>query len=141
MIMNLYRIAYGSSLSHCGDLRGFVKTIGRMEGYGESFLSQFELSVHEAFVNAVRHGNKENPDLFVSVVFRCGETFFGRSLTVQVTDRGKGFDLRTLDTRNDNEGYAALGGRGVRYIRHYTERVDIETSSEGSVITLHYIPF
>jgi len=139
--MNLYRIAYSSSLSHCGDLRGCVRTIGRMEGYSELFLSQLELSVHEAFVNAVRHGNGENPVLTVSIIFRCGETCSGCTLQVQVTDCGKGFDLMALDNSFDEESEMALGGRGVRFIRHYTERIDIETTSEGSVLTLHYIPF
>ena len=139
--MNLYRIAFCSSLSHCGDLRACIRTIGRMEGYSEHFLSQLELSVHEAFVNAARHGNEENPDLFVSIIFRCGETCSGRTLQVQVADCGKGFDLTALDNSFDEESETALGGRGVRFIRHYTERIDIETTSEGSVLTLHYIPF
>jgi anti-sigma regulatory factor (Ser/Thr protein kinase) len=139
--MNLYRIAYSSSLVHCSDLRNCVRTFGRIEGYSEHFLSQLELSVHEAFVNAVRHGNEENPDFIVSIIFRCGDTISGQTLQVQVMDCGKGFDLAKLDNPIDEESETALGGRGVRFIRHYTERIDIETSSEGSVLTLHYIPF
>ncbi|HWQ25383.1 MAG TPA: ATP-binding protein [Chlorobaculum sp.] len=139
--MNLYRIAYSSSLIYCSDLRSFVRTIGRIEGYSEHFLSQLELSAHEAYVNAVRHGNEENPDFIVSIIFRCGETVSGRTLQVQVADCGKGFDLMALDNSFDEESETALGGRGVRFIRHYTERIDIEASSEGSMLTLHYIPF
>jgi anti-sigma regulatory factor (Ser/Thr protein kinase) len=138
--MNLYRIALESSIGHCGELRRCVNAIGRIEKYRDPFLSQLVLSVHEAFVNAVRHGNDENADLFVSIVFRCGQTLSGRSLQVQVKDRGKGFDLNTINDRACNEGVATLGGRGVGFIRHYAEKLDIETTSDGSVLTLHYIP-
>ncbi len=139
--MNLYRIAFGSSIGHCKELRGWVKSIGRIEGYSDEFLSLLELSVHEAFVNAVVHGNKDRPCLPVSIVFHCRQSISGRSLRVQVRDCGKGFDINEIHGQYVNKGYDVQGGRGMTIIRHYADSLDIETSSEGSVITLHYIPF
>ncbi|NTU58293.1 MAG: ATP-binding protein [Chlorobiaceae bacterium] len=139
--MNIYRIAFCGSITRCGELRGCVNTVCRIEGYSEKFIPVLELAVHEAFVNAVLHGNKECPDGPVSVVFRCRQSVSGRSLQVDVADCGKGFDLKKLDTPADDDESSALNGRGLRIIRHFAESIDIGTSSDGSVLSLHYIPF
>ncbi|NTW52361.1 MAG: ATP-binding protein [Chlorobiaceae bacterium] len=139
--MNLYRFTFDSSIDHCSDLRGWVRTIGRIEGYNEKFLSFLELGLQEAFVNAVHHGNGVNPELPVSIVFSCRQIASGRELVVQVTDRGKGFDLDKIEKHIDKRGEDRLNGRGLMIMRHYAEKLNIETSSEGSVLRLHYIPF
>lgn len=64
------------------------------------------LAVHEAMVNAQRHGGG---------VTRATAGFDGRSLVVQICDRGRGFEVP------ESPGLAGAGeerGRGLFLIRH-----------------------
>jgi anti-sigma regulatory factor (Ser/Thr protein kinase) len=64
------------------------------------------LAVHEAMVNAQRHGGG---------VTRATAGFDGRSLVVQICDRGRGFDVPQSPGPVDA---GAEQGRGLYLIRH-----------------------
>lgn len=63
------------------------------------------LAVHEAMVNAQRHGGG---------VTHAGAGFDGRSLVVEITDRGRGFDVPDSSGMPD---LTAERGRGLFLIR------------------------
>lgn len=64
------------------------------------------LAVHEAMVNSLRHGGG---------VTRATACFDGPALVVEISDRGKGFEVPTAPGLADN---AAERGRGLFLIRH-----------------------
>ena len=64
------------------------------------------LAVHEAMVNAHRHGGG---------VVRATACFEGQALVVQITDRGEGFEVPQSPGVGD---LAAERGRGLFLIRH-----------------------
>src|ERR1700730_12318023 len=49
-----------------------------------------ELAIREALVNAIVHGNQNDPEKKVHVRCRCGP---GKEISIVVTDQGKGFDF------------------------------------------------
>jgi serine/threonine-protein kinase RsbW len=136
--MTLQRITLGSNIANCDALRMSVRAFGRMEVYGEAFVDALELSVHEAFVNAVVHGNRGDPALPVTVTMRNVPGDEGRRLQVEVADCGPGFSLEGREVFPVN---AALSGRGVPIILHYAESAEVERRPEGSLLRLRYIPF
>jgi len=118
-----------------------VQAIGKTEGYGETFLSLLELTVQEAFVNAVRHGNRSDPELPVSIILRDGHDDAGRFLQVEVRDLGAGFLLTGLPGFDRAADPASFSGRGLPFIAHYADSLHIESRTDGSVLILRYIPY
>lgn len=139
--MTCHRIAFASSIAHCGLLRNCVRAFGRLEGYGESFQSELELTVHEAFINAVRHGNGSDPGLPVTITMKAGGMPDSSALLVEVADCGAGFSLDGRTDFGDASGAAALSGRGLPLIAHFADAVRVERRPGGSVLLLRYIPY
>lgn len=74
------------------------------------------LAVHEAMVNAQRHGGG---------VTRATAGLDGSTLVVEITDRGRGFDLPESPGLADA---AAEQGRGLFLIRHLASRAQVVRS-------------
>lgn len=73
------------------------------------------LCIEEALVNAVVHGNKNQPDQHVHIeIVEEGDT-----CTIRVRDEGEGFDPKQVEMPECNQ----LGGRGVCLIKHYMQNV------------------
>jgi anti-sigma regulatory factor (Ser/Thr protein kinase) len=139
--MTLHRISFPGSIVHCGALRRCIKAFGITEGYSSSFLSELELTLHEAFVNAVRHGNLSNPELPVSLILCDGREAGVRYLRVEVRDCGNGYSLPERHDFSRSGDARVLSGRGLPLIVHFADSVRNETRPEGSVLILHYIPY
>ncbi len=80
------------------------------------------LAVHEAMVNAQRHGGG---------VTSATAGFVGRDLVVEVSDRGRGFHIPESPEIADIN---AEQGRGLFLIRHLT--ADAEVVQEGTDVRL-----
>ncbi|NTU54041.1 MAG: ATP-binding protein [Chlorobiaceae bacterium] len=140
--MNRYRCTLPSLVEHSARLRDLVGAVARIERYSEVFASELELTIHEAFVNAVRHGNNDAGDLPVTITMLAegltGESF----LEVRIRDCGEGFDPESaLSKAASPEGLVASGGRGVLLINHFVKSLEIEKLTGGCELVLRYIPF
>lgn len=139
--MSLHRLSFPSNIEQCGLLRSCIRAFGRSEGFGEEFLSSLELCVHEAFVNAVVHGNGGDSALTVTVTMRTVPEDEGGLLLVEVADCGPGFDLAACVAPAFAGRYLRLSGRGMPIILNYAQSARVEPLSGGSVLRLAYIPF
>ena len=86
------------------------------------------LAVHEAMVNSQRHGGG---------VTRVTAGFDGRSLVVQICDRGRGFDVPEAPEMAD---VAAERGRGLFLIRHLTSDAHVERAGGDVQLILTFGP-
>jgi anti-sigma regulatory factor (Ser/Thr protein kinase) len=86
------------------------------------------LAVHEAMVNAQRHGGG---------VTRATAGFDGRSLVVQVCDRGRGFEVPETPGLVDN---TAERGRGLFLIRHLASDAQVERAGDDVQLVLTFGP-
>ncbi|MDM8525007.1 response regulator [Desulfococcaceae bacterium HSG8] len=86
------------------------------------------LALREALINAVKHGNKFNPDAYVdmSLFFDSGE------LRIEVSDEGPGFELSDKIKKIEDVNVLQSGGRGLSVMRSVVD--DLETS--GGTVTL-----
>lgn len=96
-------------------LLGKIKDLLRRE---EAF--DVKLSLEEALVNAVKHGNKLDPKLFVEVTL---EVIPG-SLSISVRDSGKGFDFKNIPDPTCDENVHNPNGRGIFLIRKHMDKVE-----------------
>jgi len=109
------------------------------QGYSSGFLGTLELTLKEAFVNAVMHGNRDRGELPVIVLFRPVSA--GKCLEVTVRDCGAGFRPDDLPDPTSPHLLLKTSGRGVYIIRRYAEIVNVQTDSSGFSLTLRYTPF
>jgi serine/threonine-protein kinase RsbW len=77
------------------------------------------LAVHEALVNAIKHGNQDNQQKSVHVTAQISPKIFH----VEITDQGSGFDPQSLPDPTDCNHLECPGGRGVLLMRAFMSRV------------------
>ena len=78
------------------------------------------LAVEEAVVNAIKHGNQDNPEKFVDVVLRLStEKFY-----IKVTDQGKGFNPMEVPDPTDDDNIDLPSGRGLMLMRSFMTMVE-----------------
>lgn len=120
-----------------GALDEFIASFAKSEGYSNLFVEKLQLSMKEAFVNAVKHGNKEQDDLTVSCVFTVLEDL----LMVTVRDSGTGFNPDKLPDPVDHMNLFRLSGRGVYIMRSIAEAITHARERDGFVLTMRYCPY
>jgi anti-sigma regulatory factor (Ser/Thr protein kinase) len=97
--------------------------------------------VHEAFVNAVRHGNRAKPDNVVVITLETGGSGENSFVEVRIRDCGDGFDpVEEFVAACSVERLDLSNGRGLLFIHHYTESLRVERLDGGCVLVLRYIP-
>ena len=118
-------------------LQGFIALFAEREDYSVQFVERLQLSLKEAFVNAVRHGNRKQEDLTVS----CGLLAAENILLASVHDCGNGFNPDELPDPLGSAHLFNLSGRGIYIIKSIAEIISMERDEDGSVLTLRYIPY
>ena len=130
-------IVLSGSYSQYTVLHDFLQSIAQREQYGDEFVECLQLSLKEAFVNAVKHGNGEKSDLTVTFSFAIETT----SLIVFVKDCGTGFNPDEIPDPADSGNLLKQSGRGVHIIRSVAEIIGLEHDNDGSTLMLRYIPY
>lgn len=89
-----------------------------------------KLALHEAIINAVKHGNKmkQHLNVQVEIIKEDGQ------LTIQVTDQGEGFDFKKIPDPITPENLEKLNGRGIFLIQNAMDRV--EFTDQGRTIKM-----
>lgn len=77
------------------------------------------LAVEEALVNAIKHGNKEDPAKSVHVRVQTSPV----RLRVEITDEGDGFDPRLVPDPTDPSRLNIPHGRGLMLIHSFMTHV------------------
>ncbi len=90
------------------------------------------VGIQEALVNAIRHGNKENPE--TPVVFRI--QLSQSVLTMTVTDQGPGVDLAELPDPTAPENLLRASGRGFLFIRKAMDRLTARKGKDGFTLIM-----
>ncbi|MFN7943235.1 MAG: ATP-binding protein [Thermoanaerobaculia bacterium] len=101
-------------------------------GASEDFRHWIGLALREAIANAIKHGNRQDPDKRVDVEAELGEEFI-----LRVADEGEGFDPARIPDPLAPENRFRGDGRGVFYMRKFMDSVDYAfRPSGGTVVTL-----
>jgi len=97
----------------------------------EKFIN-FQIASSEAIVNAIVHGNKQNPDKKVHVdIDTANET-----LKLVIKDEGEGFEVEKLPDPTDESNLFKESGRGIYIIRSLVDEFKIESNSSGTTMVL-----
>ena len=93
-------------------------------------LFRTQLAYEEAIVNAIRHGNKCDPDKTVRVEMSCDD----ERVTIRITDQGPGFDPKKIPDPRQDDLLEVPGGRGVLLISEVMSEVSY--NDLGNQITM-----
>lgn len=88
-------------------------------GWPDSEVFGIHMALEEAIINAIKHGNKRDPDKKVHVqVETTLEKFY-----LKVTDEGEGFDPNAVPDCTADENLELGSGRGLLLMKHYMDEV------------------
>ncbi len=89
-----------------GQVRKKILNEIRRCGFGEQDTFGIELALTEALENAYKHGNRLDPDKWITVCYRVASTI----ATIEIEDEGDGFDPGLVpDPTDDPHMYRASG--------------------------------
>jgi serine/threonine-protein kinase RsbW len=91
------------------------------------------LALHEATVNAIKHGNRLDAAKTVSVTFeiRPGE------LEVTIRDQGNGFDAASAEDPRAARNIEKTSGRGLFLMRNFVDQIEFNhIPGVGMVVSL-----
>jgi serine/threonine-protein kinase RsbW len=108
--------------------------IARFRGAdGNSF--EIELALREALVNAILHGNQEDPHKRVYVKCRC---MTDGEVSITVEDEGHGFEYDAVPDPTSPDNRLRTHGRGIYLMRASMDEVHFENG--GSVVHMRKNP-
>jgi serine/threonine-protein kinase RsbW len=94
---------------------------------------KIEISLREAVINAIRHGNKGNPDKNVTVEFRWEKNY----ISIRVKDENdERVDFSKIENRLQKSDLLSFSGRGIMIMKSYMDRVDINSTPDGVEIVM-----
>lgn len=96
----------------------------KAHNFSEDEIFAVHLAMEEAFINAVRHGNKMDPQKEVKIDYLVDD----EKLEISMTDEGRGFDPNVVPDPRCGENLYKAGGRGLLLIRSYMDVVEFNKS-------------
>lgn len=85
------------------------------------------LAVREAVINAMLHGNRQDPDLDVELTLAVVQN----GLQATVRDHGTGFDPEGTPDPTEGNNIMRTSGRGLLLIRAFVDEVEFENAADG----------
>ncbi|MBN2454930.1 MAG: ATP-binding protein [Sedimentisphaerales bacterium] len=89
------------------------------EGFSRDDGFAVHLALEEAFANAVKHGNKKDPNKKVTIAYTVNHD----SVSIEVTDQGDGFNPTNVPDPRHGKHLFEPNGRGVLLIHCYMDVV------------------
>ncbi|HKT13690.1 MAG TPA: ATP-binding protein [Terriglobia bacterium] len=101
-----------------------ARSVSARLNFSEEAEFHTEMAVHEAVINAIHHGNKEDPSKKVYIQFLASE----EKLEIHVRDEGVGFDPNTLPDPLAKENLLNISGRGIFLVRRFMDEFRVESA-------------
>ena len=99
-------------------------------GFSEEDIFAIHLSLEEAFINAVKHGNKMEPSKAVKVDYLIESD----KIEICMTDEGEGFDPEVIPDPRYGDNLYKPAGRGMLLMRSFMDV--LEYSKKGNSLRM-----
>jgi serine/threonine-protein kinase RsbW len=104
-----------------------IEEICDSNNLNHNYLGCITVALTEAFNNALEHGNKRNPEKFITVSFEKTST----GLMFNIKDEGEGFNFSNIPEIKDDGQEKIFPGRGIFLIKTLSDDVKfIEPGNE-----------
>jgi len=88
-------------------------------GFSENAIFGVKLALEEALTNAVKHGNKNDPDKTITISYAIDEL----RAEITITDQGAGFEPHTIPDCTEPDRLPLPFGRGLMLMKAYMDEV------------------
>ena len=129
----LYTLQLPSRIDSITTLENFIDTLREKYNFSDEVYANVLTCLSEATVNAIIHGNKENPNKKVYVNLEVIEE---KRLIFTISDEGNGFNFNNLPDPTAPENLENLTGRGVFIIKRLADQCIF--NSRGNELELHF---
>ncbi len=99
-------------------------------GFSDDKIWSLTLALREALSNAIIHGNKEDKEKKVEIVYEIGEA----DLQIKIKDEGEGFDFRQIPDPLEEKNMASPSGRGIFLLKNCIDKVFFNTKGNEIII-------
>ncbi len=121
-----------STLETVNEAEALAVRFAEESGFDESDVMQISLSVREAAINAVMHGNERDPSKKVGLGFERTAS----EMIITIRDEGSGLDVASLPDPLAPENLMKTSGRGIFLIRTMMDEVQFRILNPGSEIKM-----
>jgi serine/threonine-protein kinase RsbW len=123
-------LTFASRIEAIAEAADSVARLAGRFGYDEAAIFGIDMAVREAVTNAVLHGNKEDAQKPVELIFAHKP----ETLTITVRDRGTGFDPASVPDPTNTENLLKTSGRGILFMRNFMDEVEWTIHPEGGTV-------
>jgi len=128
----LYTLQLPSKEESITKLEDLIESLSDTYNISDDTFANMMTCLNEALINAIKHGNKMDPDKKVII----NADVDNRRIVWTVTDEGPGFDYVHLADPTAPENVENLTGRGVFIMKHLADQCIFNTS--GNEVELHF---
>lgn len=118
-------------------IRRFIEAVGNAFDINQKVISELVLAVHEAAVNVIIHGYKNQPGPLIINVAQVGD-----DLQIKLRDQAPTFDPTTVPIPDTNLplGRRSPGGMGIHMMRSFTDelRYRVTAGGENELVLVKY---
>ena len=119
-----YELKIPSQTDNLELIRDFVSKVSAKVGFHEDDVDKIQIAVDEACTNVIKHAYEEEGEDHIGIIIKIDY----QKLAIIVTDRGKGFDPKSLELPR-LEAYLAelrVGGLGIYLMKTLMDEVDYD---------------
>jgi serine/threonine-protein kinase RsbW len=128
----LYTLQLPSKEESITKLEDLIESLSDTYNISEDTFANMMTCLNEALINAIKHGNKMDPDKKVII----NADVDNKRIVWTVTDEGTGFDYVHLADPTAPENLENLTGRGVFIMKHLADQCIFNTL--GNEVELHF---
>ena len=126
-------VTLDSDLKNVEVAEQITRRVAGTAGFDEDDQQRIEMAVHESMINAIWHGNKNDPSKSVWLQF----TIHRDRLEIRIRDQGKGFNPNQIPDPLESDNLLNVSGRGIFLIRAFMDEFRVENlNGLGTEVTL-----
>jgi serine/threonine-protein kinase RsbW len=116
------RVSLDSKLDEVPRFQDAIAVELKKRRFAQREIFSIRLALEEALVNAIKHGNRLDPDKKVHITYRITT----RRFDIDIADEGPGFNPSKVADPLAPENLESVGGRGLLLMRAYMTEVDFK---------------
>jgi serine/threonine-protein kinase RsbW len=130
---SVVEVVLESDLKNVEVAEEIARRVSDTAGFDEDDRHKIDMAVHESVINAIWHGNKNDPSKHVRLRFEI----YSDRLEIRIWDQGNGYDPSQLPDPLAEENLLNVSGRGIFLIRTFMDEYRVETiAGVGTEVTL-----
>lgn len=130
--MGITKLEIESQRSEIKKIECLLENINKDFGLSEEKYVNLQIALSEALINAIVHGNKENPLKKVHIEINYNENF----ITIIIKDEGEGFEVGDIPDPTNSENIFKEHGRGLFIMKSLVDKFECFPGEEGTEIKL-----